>query len=162
MLNAVENTSWDPRWFHSWSKIPRQWQRFWMWPVNSPLRIASTHLLGESGKPRITSKTKRANWFPNMVHRRLLGYNQAEKVSRRLDRLEWMAAYVRNTLSYWIIRPGGAANFILALPSARAPRCSLCSFVSRALMVCDTLRIGNFENIFYVPMSRVKLKLWLF
>ena len=58
-----------------WNKIPRQGLRFQMWPGNSPLRLASTHLLGESGKPRISSKTKRAKWFPNMVHRRLLGYN---------------------------------------------------------------------------------------
>ena len=157
MLSKTHHETLDGSIFES--KIPRQGPRFRVWPGSSPLRLASTHLLGESGKPRISSKTKRAKWFPNMVQRRLLGYNWVGNVSRRLDRLEWTAAYVRNTLSYWIIRPGGAANFILALPSARAPRCLLCSFVSRALMVCDTLRIGNSNDIFYVPMSRVKLKL---
>ena len=97
------------------SKIPGHGLRFRMWPGTSPLRLASTHLLGESGKPRISSKTKRAKCFSKMVHRRLLGYNQAGNVSKRLDRLEWTAAYLRNTLSYWIIRSGGAANFIPAL-----------------------------------------------
>ena len=144
------------------SKIPGHGLRFRMWPGTSPLRLASTHLLGESGKLHISSKTKRAKCFPKMVHRRLLGYNQAGNVSKRLDRLEWTAAYLRNTLSYWIIRSGGAANFIPALPSARAPRCLLCSFVRRALMVCDTLRIGNSNDIFCVLMLRVKPKLYMF
>ena len=141
------------------SKIPREELRFRMWPGNSPLHLTCTYLLGESGKPRISSKTKRVKWFPNMVHWRLLGYKQAGNVSRRLDRLEWTAPYVRNTHSYRIIRPGGAANFKLALPSARAPRFLLCSFASRALMVCDTLRTGNSNDVFYVAMSCVKLKL---
>ena len=51
---------------------------------------------------------------------------------------------------------------ILALTSARAPRCLMCSFVSRALMVCDNLRIGNFDGIFYVLMYGLKFKLQLF
>ena len=98
-------------------------------------------------------------WFPNMFHRQLLGYNQARNVPKRLDRPEWTAAYVGNSLSHWIIRHGGAANIILAPPSARAPRCLLCSFVSRAIMVCDTLRVGDSNDILRVPMLRLELKL---
>ena len=92
------------------SKIPRQGPRFRMWAGNSPLRLASTHLFGESGKPRISSKTKLVKRFPNIVHGKLLGHDLAGNVSRRLDTLEWTVAYMRSTLSYWIIRHGGAAN----------------------------------------------------
>ena len=159
VLNAVENISWDTRWLYFWKQNAQAGTKFsnvtWQQPttpcVHSPPRGI--------GQMAHQQQDKTVQMVPNMVHRRLLGCTQAGNVSRRLDRLEWTAGYLRNTLGYWIIRHGGAANLITALPSARAPRCLLCSLVSRALMVCDTLRVGNSNDTFYVPMSRVRLKL---
>ena len=105
-----------------------------------------------------TNNTTQSKLSPNIVHRRLLGYNQVRNPLRRLDRLEWTVGFVRNALSHLIARNEGAASIIFALASARAPRCSPCSSVSRALMVRGTRRSGNSNNIFYFLMSRLKWK----
>ena len=159
MVHIVENTlDTTPDGLIFGCKIPRQ--RLRMWPGIGIIPFLQCHWIAlrsltSSGNRAYRALAARQNppkWFPNKVHRRLFEHNQARNVSRRLDRLKWTAAYVRNTISHSFIRHGGAANTTLALTSARAPRCLLCFSVSHALMVCDTLKVVDSNDIFHVPM----------
>ena len=147
-MNVAENTSADTRCCHFWKRNTQAGTMYsnvtWQQPT-TPCVLWGVTSSGTRACRALATMTTRSKLHRNMVYRRLLGQSKARTASMRLDRLEWAAAYVRTTftLSHWITRQGCATKIIFALPSARAPSCSLRFSVSGALMVCGSLGVGN-------------------